>query len=104
LIHDANDASNRIIGSQNAASRLFALNGCAGTYSNPPLPSNTAALPDGLDSYTITGVPTTSMFGCYKYTNCPAETPMVFCVSTDSQHGDQSARAVPALWEFFSKF
>ena len=104
LIHDSQDVSNRIGGSQDAASRLFALNGCTGTFSVPPVPNSTAPLPDGMEEYTISGVANTGVFRCYKYTTCPVATPMVFCVSTDSQHGDQSARAVPAFWEFFSSF
>jgi poly(3-hydroxybutyrate) depolymerase len=104
LIHNNPDTSNAFQGSVDAASRLFALNGCTGTFSPPPLPSSTAALPDGLQEYTITGVPNTGSFRCYQYTTCPAESPIVFCVSTDSLHTNtQATRAVPGFWEFFSK-
>jgi hypothetical protein len=103
LLHNNPDTSNVFQGSVDSASRLFALNGCTGTFSPPPLPNSTAALPAGLAEYTINGVANSGVFRCYKYTTCPTAYPIVFCVSTDSQHTDtQSARVVPGFWEFFS--
>ncbi len=105
LIHNNPDASNSFQGSVDGAARLFALNGCTGTFSAPPVPSSTAALPDGLEEYNITGVANTGTFRCYRYSTCPADAPIVFCVSTDSLHTDtQAPRAVPGFWEFFSTF
>lgn len=104
LIHNNPDPSNAFSGSVDSASRLFKLNGCTGTFNQPPLPDSTAALPAGLEAYSVTGVPNTNAFRCFKYSTCPADHPMVFCVSNDSMHNDQAARAVPAFWEFFSKF
>ena len=103
LIHNNPDASNSFQGSVDGASRLFALNGCTGTFVPPPKP--TEAIPDGQEEYTITGVPNTNAFRCVRYTTCPASAPIVFCVSTDAQHTDtQASRAVPGFWEFFSGF
>jgi polyhydroxybutyrate depolymerase len=104
LIHNNPDQSNAFSGSRDAAARLFKLNGCSGSFVEPPLPNSTAALPAGLAEYSITGVTNGPAFRCYRYTSCPADYPMVFCVSTDSNHGDQHARADPGFWEFFSKF
>jgi hypothetical protein len=103
LLHNSPDQSNAFQGSVNGAQRLFALNGCTGSFSAPPTP--TQAIPDGLEEYTITGVPNTNSFRCVRYTTCPADAPIVFCVSTDSLHTDtQAVRAVPGFWEFFSQF
>jgi len=103
LLHNNPDISNSFQGSVDGAARLFALNGCTGTYAAPPKP--TEAIPDGQEEYTITGVPNGNSFRCVRYTTCPASAPIVFCVSTDSQHTDtQAARAVPGFWEFFSGF
>ena len=100
LIHNNPDASNSFQGSVDGASRLFALNGCSGTFAPPPKP--TEAIPDGQEEYTITGVPNTNAFRCVRYTTCPASAPIVFCVSTDSQHTDtQASRAVPGLLGVF---
>lgn len=108
LIHNNPDPSNGFQGSVDASKRLFALNGCTGALPGgtmgPPLPNATAALPAGLASYSITGVPNNASFRCYQYTSCPADYPMMFCVATDSGHQNQSTRADPAFWEFFSKF
>jgi hypothetical protein len=110
IIHDYNDASNTIPGSINAAKRLYALNGCTGpmpagdaTTGGPPQPNSTTPLPAGLSLYNVTAVPNGVSFKCYRYNTCPVDYPLVFCVSTDSDHQDQHARADPALWEFFSK-
>jgi hypothetical protein len=108
LIHDALDGTpavggNPFSGSVDAATRLFALNGCTGMFATPPRPDSTAPLPAGLALYTITGVPNNNNFRCYQYTTCPAANPMYFCVSIDGMHNDQHARADPAFWEFFSK-
>jgi hypothetical protein len=114
LIHNNPDASNGFQGSVDASRRLYALNGCTGAIPGgtmgPPLPGR--PLPAGLASYTIAGVPANMIpgvpnnasFQCYRYTTCPVENPIVFCVATDSGHQDQAARANPAFWEFFSKF
>jgi len=103
LIHNNPDASNAFQGSENGAQRLFALNGCTGTFADPPKPTD--AIPDGQEEYTITGVPNTNSFRCVRYTTCPADAPIIFCVSTDSAHTDtQASRAVPGFWEFFSQF
>jgi hypothetical protein len=104
LIHNNPDVSNAFQGSVDSASRLFTLNGCTGTFVMPPLPNSMTALPDGLEEYTITAAPNTSSFRCYNYTTCPADYPIVFCVSTDSGHQDQHTRADPGFWQFFSKF
>jgi hypothetical protein len=108
LIHNNPDMSNGFQGSVDAARRLYALNGCTGAIPGgtigPPLPNSTTPLPAGLAVYTIGAVPNNASFRCYQYTSCPADYPMVFCVSTDRSHLDQQDRANPAFWEFFSKF
>ena len=105
LIHNNPDPSNGFQGSVDAAKRLYKLNGCTGTFPmGPPLPNASGALPAGLALYTVPGVPNNASFRCYQFTNCPATSPMVFCVSTDAAHQDQKERANPAFWDFFSKF
>ncbi len=104
FIHNNPDTSNDFSGSVDAARRLFALNGCTGPFNQPPLPNSTAALPEGLVSYSIKGISNSNAFRCFQYANCPVEIPTVFCVSNDSGHTAQNARAVPAFWDFFTKF
>jgi hypothetical protein len=107
-IHNNPDVSNGFQGSVDGARRVFALNGCTGTFPVPPLPG--AAIPAGLEVFQITNaaggvlVPNNANFRCYHYMTCPVTSPMYFCVSTDSGHDAQSARAAPAFWEFFSRF
>jgi hypothetical protein len=107
--HNSPDASDQFQGSVDGARRVFALNGCTGTFPVPPLPSDTA-IPDGLEVYQIRNsagtllVPNDANSRCYHYTTCPEATPMYFCVSTNEGHDAQSARAAPAFWEFFSRF
>ena len=103
LIHDALDASNPFLGSVDAATRLFAANGCTGAFPTPPRPDATTALPAGLAPYTITGVPNGNNLRCYQFMTCPAANPMVFCVTLGQMHNDQHTTADPAFWEFFSK-
>jgi hypothetical protein len=109
-IHNNPDASNQFQGSVDGARRVFALNGCTGTFPVPPLP-NAATLPIGLEVFQITNaagavlVPNNpNNFRCYHYTTCPAAYPMYFCVSTDQGHDAQGTHAAPAFWEFFSRF
>jgi poly(3-hydroxybutyrate) depolymerase len=97
LIHDFNDVSNLYQGSVAAAERLFAVNGCTGTFTAPNLAQ-------GKTPYTITGRPNTGTFSCVSYSGCPAAYPIVFCTSQDQMHGSQEASAVPGFWEFFSRF
>jgi hypothetical protein len=108
-IHNNPDASNGFQGSVDGARRVFALNGCTGTFPTPPLPGATA-IPAGLEIFQITNsagrvlVPNNGNFRCYHYTTCPVASPMYFCVSTDQAHDAQGAHAAPAFWEFFSRF
>jgi hypothetical protein len=109
-IHNNPDPSNGFQGSVDGAKRVFALNGCTGTFPTPPAPG-AATIPAGLEVYQITDpmgkvlVPNNATFRCYHYTTCPAAYPMYFCVSglTTGQHDAQGANAAPAFWEFFSK-
>lgn len=107
-IHNNPDVSNPFQGSVDGARRVFALNGCTGAFPTPPLPG--AAIPTGLAAYTITNaagmtlVPNSNNFRCYRFTTCPADYPMYFCVSTDQAHLPQESNASPAVWEFFSRF
>jgi hypothetical protein len=110
-IHNNPDPSNAFQGSVDGAKRVFALNGCMGTFPTPPAPG-AATIPAGLEAYQIsdpTGkvlVPNNPAFRCYHFTTCPAAYPMYFCVSalTTGQHDAQGANAAPAFWEFFSRF
>jgi hypothetical protein len=100
LIHDYYDGmgasgGNPYVGSVDAASRLFKLNGCTGTFAAPD-PNSTA-------SYTITGYPNSATFKCVQYPTCPVDYPFVFCVSTNQMHNAQTSAAVPGFWQFFSK-
>jgi hypothetical protein len=110
-IHNNPDPSNAFQGSVDGAKRVFALNGCTGTFPTPPSPGVTT-IPAGLEVFQITDptgkvlVPNNTTFRCYHYTTCPADYPMYFCVSglTTNQHDAQSANAAPAFWQFFSRF
>src|SRR5450432_2188213 len=110
-IHNNPDPSNAFQGSVDGAKRVFALNGCTGTFPTPP-PPGAATIPAGLEAYQITDstgkvlIPNNSTFRCYHYTTCPAAYPMYFCVSalTTGQHDAQGANAAPAFWQFFSRF
>ena len=109
-IHNNPDPSNAFQGSIDGAKRVFALNGCTGTFPTPPAPG-AATIPAGLEVYQIADpmgkvlVPNNTTFRCYHFTTCPAAYPMYFCVSglTQGQHDAQSANAAPAFWEFFSR-
>ncbi len=108
-IHNNPDPSNAFQGSVDAAKRVFALNGCTGTFPTPPLP-NSQTIPAGLEVFQISDamgkvlVPNGANFRCYRFTTCPADYPMQFCVSTDQAHQPQETTAAPAFWEFFSRF
>jgi hypothetical protein len=109
LIHDFLDTSNTFAGSVNGAQRIFNLNKCTGTFMMPPRPDLQTAVPPMLDPtfmpYTIDGVPNTSTFRCYQYAGCPADYPIVFCVSLNIPHTNPQTMAADAgWWQFFSGF
>jgi poly(3-hydroxybutyrate) depolymerase len=84
-IHDQFDMANEIAGNFQARDRVLAVNGCAGSASEP--------WGEGEQL---------SQIDCQRYVDCPEEYPVIFCTSTESGHSDQYARAVPAFTQFFA--
>ena len=85
-IHDADDHENVSSGNQSySLSRVLAANDCTDGVNGPHAPwGRTEALKSV----------------CTRYTSCPTEYPVVFCLTAGRGHSSQDALAVPGFIEF----
>jgi poly(3-hydroxybutyrate) depolymerase len=86
-IHDQNDTANVYSGTTTARDRVLATNGCSGSATET-WDTGDIQIGDRM---------------CVKYTDCPAEYPVILCTSQTQGHGDQQAFAIPAFTRYFEE-
>jgi hypothetical protein len=87
-IHDEGDAgANPYSCAVKQKDRLLEQNGCSGGAGGPTEPW-------GADFFTSGA--------CVKYTNCPAQYPVIFCSTTTRGHDPQNNNAIPGFQKFVS--
>ncbi len=82
FVHDTQDNSNGINGSESARDRLLMENNC--DTSIDPVPEDPAP--------------------CVRYQGCDPGYPVVWCATTGEGHNRQDNFAAPAFWNFFQEF
>jgi hypothetical protein len=82
FVHDRNDLSNGIDGSERARDRLLMQNGC--DTSAEPVPEEPSP--------------------CVRYQGCTAGYPVVWCATSRKGHSRQDDLAPAAFWNFFKEF
>jgi poly(3-hydroxybutyrate) depolymerase len=101
-IKDFGDTDNTYACILPACLRVLKQNGCKTTggadYTtcNPQDTTTTTAYPVPA---TITPTPETS---CVQFNGCPADYPVVFCVTHNQDHSDDSKWSVPLFWDWMS--
>jgi hypothetical protein len=83
-IHDQDDTVNLIAGNIAGLDRVLEMNGCVDSPTEP-----WGSAEDGLAEV------------CERYTECPAEYPVIFCTTTGRGHSDQPERTIPGYTQFF---
>jgi hypothetical protein len=81
-LHDQDDTVNLIAGNIAGLDRVLEENGCTGSPTEP--------WGEGLSDV------------CVRYTDCPAEYPVIFCTTTGRGHSDQPERTIPGYTQFFA--
>lgn len=105
FVHNDPDPVNPITGNITARNRLLLANGCVDaemeqTAVTPTLPTEPFAL---AFNATLLGLPPAND-QCVRYTGCPAEYPVVWCVTENVQHQDSNdSFVVPTFWTFMSQ-
>jgi poly(3-hydroxybutyrate) depolymerase len=82
FIHDLDDTTNVISGSEKARDRQLTQNGC--DKSMQPVAQDPSP--------------------CVGYPGCPAAYPVVFCATSGQMHNRQDSFAPSTFWNFFKKF
>jgi predicted esterase len=82
FIHDKDDTTNVISGSEKARDRQLTQNGC--DKSMQPVAQDPSP--------------------CVGYPGCPAEYPVVWCATSGQMHNRQDSFAPSTFWNFFKKF
>src|SRR5262249_2776477 len=84
VLADTMETGNPYTSNVMAAQRVFAQNGCTGTFMSPMPPTGCGAACMPYDTMaTMMAPPTTT---CVKYTGCPADGPIVFCSTIMQGH------------------
>jgi poly(3-hydroxybutyrate) depolymerase len=94
--------ANPYSGNVTAASRIFAQNGCTGTFVSPMPPGGCGAACMTYDTMTTAPLPPTTT--CVKYTGCPVDGPIVFCSTIGQGHNAFEPWSDQAFWNFFKTF
>ncbi len=97
-VHDHNDVDSTYASILPGCSRVLQQNGCSNTTCNPLDKTLTTPypVPAGVN-LAKTGAGAT----CVQFNGCPAQYPVVFCVTTNQNSNDGTAWGVPALfWDF----
>jgi poly(3-hydroxybutyrate) depolymerase len=102
VIADTMDAGNPYMANVTATARLFAQNGCTGTFMSPMPPAGCGTACTTYDPMTTAAAPRTTT--CAKYTGCPADGPIVFCSTIGQGHQTFEPWSVQAFWNFFKAF
>jgi poly(3-hydroxybutyrate) depolymerase len=104
FLHDINDQLNSYQGILPACARALKNNGCATTTCDPSNAATTTSwpIPQGL---TIPG-----KGQCVQFNGCPANSPVVFCTTTNADPGGQNhyefvnSFIAPLFWHLLSQF
>jgi polyhydroxybutyrate depolymerase len=82
FVHDEDDTTNVISGSESARDRLLKANHC--DESQMPVPEDPSP--------------------CVRYQGCDPGYPVVWCKTSGQMHNRQDSFAAPAFWKFFKEF
>jgi hypothetical protein len=85
-----------------ATQRVFAQNGCTGTFMSPMPPTGCGT---SCTSYDPMATPLVAITpSCVKYLGCPGDYPIIFCSSSNAGHITYEPWSDQALWNFFKSF
>jgi len=102
VVADTMEGGNPYMANVMAAQRVFAQNGCTGTFMSPMPPAGCGTACMTYDTMAATAAPPTTT--CVKYTGCPADGPVVFCSTIGQGHKTFEPWSVQAFWNFFKAF
>ena len=98
FVKDFGDTDNTYACILPACTRVLKQNGCSTQVCNPL--DNTTTTPYRLPA----GVTPPANTRCVQFDGCPADYPVVFCLTYDQRHNDASSWGVPLFWDFMTRF
>jgi poly(3-hydroxybutyrate) depolymerase len=97
-VHDQNDTDDTYASILPGCARVLTQNGCSNTTCNPRDASLTTAYP------VPAGVKLPLGSSCVQFNSCPAQYPVVFCLTQNQDHSDdQNWGVVTLFWDFISR-
>jgi hypothetical protein len=102
VIADTMEVGNPYMANVTATARVYAQNGCMGTFATPMPPTGCGAACMPYDAMTMAALPKTTT--CVKYNGCPADGPVVFCSTVGQGHQTFEPWSDQAFWNFFKAF
>jgi hypothetical protein len=102
VVADVQETGNPYAANVAAAQRVFAQNGCTGTFISPMPPAGCGASCTSYDSGTMPFPASSPTPVCVKYTGCPTDDPIVFCTLQNSGNTTKEPWVDQAFWNFFA--
>jgi hypothetical protein len=99
VVADTMEVGNPYMANVTAAARVYAQNGCMGTFMSPMPPAGCGAACMTYDTMAAAPLPRTTT--CVKYNGCPADGPVVFCSTVGAGHQTFEPWSDQAFWNFF---
>jgi hypothetical protein len=97
-VHDVNDTDNPYDSILPGCSRVMKQNGCTSTTCNPLDKTLTTPYP------VPAGITLPLGASCVRFNGCPAQYPVIFCVTDNQGHDDGQAWGVPEMsWDFIRR-